>query len=117
MCKCGKGGVSHVAWGLVLIGALNWGLVGIFDFNLVNWLLGNWPMVERVVYILVGIAAVYGLVTVCRCCMKGAGASGCGCNGGACGAKGMGGACPMCGKSPCMCGKKDGAMNGQNQMK
>lgn len=105
MCKCGKSGVSHVAWGLVLVGALNWGLVGLFNFNLVSALLGGWPMVEKVVYILVGLSAVYGLVTACRCCMKG----GCG---GACGNKGMGGACPVCGKSPCMCGKKDNMMSG-----
>ena len=43
---------------LVLVGALNWGLVGGFGYNLVNALLGNWPMVERVVYILVGLSAL-----------------------------------------------------------
>ncbi len=48
---------------LVVVGALNWGLVGLFDFNLVAVLLGAWPMVERTVYILVGLSAVYTLVT------------------------------------------------------
>lgn len=48
---------------LVVIGALNWGLVGIGSFagmnlNVVNLLLGSWPAVENVVYILVGIAGV-----------------------------------------------------------
>lgn len=48
---------------LVIIGALNWGLVGLGDFmgsnlNVVNMLLGSMPMVESVVYLLVGLAAV-----------------------------------------------------------
>lgn len=51
---------------LVIIGALNWGLVGIGmfmnqNFNVVNLLLGNWPVVEAIVYLLVGIAAVVKL--------------------------------------------------------
>lgn len=110
MCKCGRGGVSHVAWGLVLIGALNWGLIGLFDFNLVNAIFGGWPMVERAVYILVGIAAVYGAITACRGCMKG------GCCG-SCGKDMHGGACPVCGKSPCMCGKKENMMPGSMEKK
>lgn len=52
-----------VACLLVWVGALNWGLVGLFDLNLVNMLLGAWPVVEKVVYILVGAAAVYEIVT------------------------------------------------------
>lgn len=51
-------GVHQVCWLLVIVGALNWGLVGAFQFNLVSYLLGNWPMVERVVYVLVGLAGV-----------------------------------------------------------
>ena len=51
-----------VAFLLLFVGGLNWGLVGLFNFNLVTFLLGNWPMVERVVYILVGLSAVYIMV-------------------------------------------------------
>lgn len=48
---------------LVVVGGINWGLVGIGHFagsnlNLVNMLLGAWPAVEAVVYILVGLAAL-----------------------------------------------------------
>jgi len=48
---------------LVFIGALNWGLVGLGSFmkinlNIVNRLLGQWPQVEWVVYLLVGVAAL-----------------------------------------------------------
>ena len=44
---------------LVIIGALNWGLVGFFQFNLVNLLFG--PGLERVIYAIVGIAGIYAL--------------------------------------------------------
>ena len=59
--------VGHkAAWALVLVGALNWGLVGGFGFNLVNTLLGSMPVVEKAVYILVGLSAVMMLL-VCKC--------------------------------------------------
>ena len=48
-----------VAFLLVIVGALNWGLVGLLDFNLVEMLLGSMPMVVQVVYVLVGASAVY----------------------------------------------------------
>lgn len=51
---------------LVVVGAVNWGLIGLFNFNLVSSLFGGWPMVERAVYILIGIAgfwAVYNKLT------------------------------------------------------
>lgn len=54
--------VGHkIAWVLVWVGALNWGLVGLFDFNLVSYLFSSWPMVERVVYVLVGLSAFFML--------------------------------------------------------
>jgi uncharacterized membrane protein YuzA (DUF378 family) len=42
-----------------LIGGLNWGLVGIFNYNLVTSLLGDASMMTKVVYALVGICALY----------------------------------------------------------
>lgn len=56
--------VRTVAKLLVFIGALNWGLVGIGhfsggDLNLVTMLLGAWPVVEAIVYILVGLSGLY----------------------------------------------------------
>lgn len=62
-----------VTFPLTLIGALNWGLVGLFNFNLVTALVGSWPMVEKLVYILVGASAVYLLFTHkddCKICSK-----------------------------------------------
>lgn len=47
---------------LIIIGGVNWGLVGAFEFNLVDSLLGEGSGVSRVVYVLVGLAAVYSVV-------------------------------------------------------
>lgn len=47
---------------LVIVGGLNWGLVGIFKFDLVNAILGGIPLLQNIVYILVGLAAVYMIV-------------------------------------------------------
>lgn len=44
---------------LVVVGALNWGLVGLLNMNLVNSLLGAWPTLEKVVYILVGVSGLW----------------------------------------------------------
>ena len=56
---------------LLLVGGFNWGLVGVgmlmgSDLNVVHMLLGAWPTVEAIVYVLVGLAAVMKLVG-CRC--------------------------------------------------
>ncbi len=64
--------VHKAAWVLVLVGALNWGLVGGFGFNLVNTVVGSMPMVEKVVYIVVGLSAVAMLFTgKCKKCCEG----------------------------------------------
>lgn len=58
---------------LLIVGGLNWGLVGLFDFNLVDAVLGSWAWLERLVYILVGLSAVYELVTHrgnCKMCAR-----------------------------------------------
>lgn len=58
------------AWGwiasiLVIIGAINWGLVGLFNFNLVNTIFGY--VVSRVIYVLVGLSGVWFLFFLCKC--------------------------------------------------
>ncbi len=71
-CNC-KGGCScsWIAKILLVVGGINWGLigVGIFmdrDLNVVYMLLGSWPTVEAIVYILVGASALYTLFG-CKC--------------------------------------------------
>jgi uncharacterized membrane protein YuzA (DUF378 family) len=54
-------GLDLLVFLLVVVGGLNWGLVGLFEYNLVDSLLGAWPMVVRLVYVLVGLAALYML--------------------------------------------------------
>ena len=56
---------------LVIIGAINWGLVGAFKTDLVVMLLGSIPKAVRIVYILVGLAGLMKLVSCfkpCPCC-------------------------------------------------
>jgi uncharacterized protein len=52
-----------IAFILVVVGALNWGLVGAADVNVVNMLLGTLPVVEKVVYVLVGLSGILLVVT------------------------------------------------------
>lgn len=44
---------------LVLIGAINWGLIGFFGFDLVSFLFGNMTWLSRIVYGLVGLSGLY----------------------------------------------------------
>ena len=44
---------------LVVVGGINWGLVGLLNLNLVEAILGSQTLLTRLVYILVGLAAVY----------------------------------------------------------
>jgi hypothetical protein len=50
--------LEWVAIALVIIGSLNWGLVGFFGFNLVSAIFGDMSVLSRIVYALVGIAAL-----------------------------------------------------------
>lgn len=53
--------VQKIALAFTIIGAINWGLVGIFDFNLVNALFNSMPIIEKIIYIIVGIC---GLINI-----------------------------------------------------
>lgn len=73
-CKTGSMGWLHmVVKVLVVVGALNWGLVGVsmllssaVEWNVVNMLLSGMPMVEAIVYLLVGVSAV-AMLFGCKC--------------------------------------------------
>ena len=56
--------IDWVAMVLVIVGGLNWGLVGAMNYNLVESLLGSWPLVVKIVYDLVGLAALYSIYHV-----------------------------------------------------
>ncbi len=51
-----------IAFILVIVGGLNWGLTAL-GFNVVEMILGSWPVVVKVVYVLVGLSAIYLAVT------------------------------------------------------
>ncbi len=51
-----------VTFVLVIIGGLNWGLTAV-GYNVVNMILGGWPAFEQLVYILVGLSALYLVFT------------------------------------------------------
>lgn len=53
--------LDMIAWILLIAGALNWGLVGLFDFNLVQSLLGFVSWLPDVVYVAVGASGLYGV--------------------------------------------------------
>ncbi|MDX9858439.1 MAG: DUF378 domain-containing protein [candidate division Zixibacteria bacterium] len=48
---------------LLVVGGLNWGLVGLFDFNLVATLFGT-SLVATIVYVLVGLSALYQVLSL-----------------------------------------------------
>ncbi|MBU2632209.1 DUF378 domain-containing protein [Patescibacteria group bacterium] len=51
--------VHFLAFLLLVVGGLNWGLVGLFNFNLVEALFGGFAGLVQVVYVLVGLSALY----------------------------------------------------------
>ncbi|HEX9015071.1 MAG TPA: DUF378 domain-containing protein [Chloroflexota bacterium] len=55
--------IDWLSMGLVIVGAVNWGLVGLLRFNLVNALFGGIPLVESAVYAIVGLAGLYLIYT------------------------------------------------------
>lgn len=55
-----------ISYILVIIGALNWGLVGLFNIDLVALIFGEMTILARIVYILVGISAIISLITSYR---------------------------------------------------
>ncbi len=52
-----------IAFIILLIGGLNWGLVGIFEWNLVAAIFGTMSVLSRIIYILVVISAIYLLIS------------------------------------------------------
>lgn len=53
--------VDTIALILIIIGAINWGLIGLFNFNLVDTLFGTMSLLSRIIYTLVGISGLWGI--------------------------------------------------------
>lgn len=53
--------IDTIALILIIIGAINWGLIGIFNFNLVDAIFGAMSVISRIIYILVGISGLWAI--------------------------------------------------------
>lgn len=59
--------MDKISLALLIIGGLNWGLVGIFEFDLVAWLFGGAAsLISRIVYVLVALAAIWCITMLFR---------------------------------------------------
>jgi uncharacterized membrane protein YuzA (DUF378 family) len=55
--------IGWIAFVLVIVGGLNWGLVGLLNFDLVAFLFGSMSLLARIVYSLVGVGALYMIIS------------------------------------------------------
>ena len=53
--------IDKTALALIIIGAINWGLIGLFSFDLVATLFGDMSILSRIIYSLVGISGLWGI--------------------------------------------------------
>lgn len=53
--------INSIVLTLVIIGGINWGLIGLFDYNLVGALFGNTTWFTRLIYTLVGVSAIWAI--------------------------------------------------------
>lgn len=53
--------IDYIAHLLIVIGAINWGLVGFFKFDLVQFIFGDMSILSRIIFALVGIAGLYAI--------------------------------------------------------
>ena len=60
------GVLDWIAMVLLIVGGINWGLVGLADFDLVATLFGDGSALSRIVYVLVGLAALYSIYTATK---------------------------------------------------
>jgi uncharacterized protein len=66
LARTSFGPVDWIALLLMIVGGINWGLVGLFNFDLVAAIFGSMTTVSRIVYVLVALAALYGIALAVR---------------------------------------------------
>lgn len=62
--------IKHFAFAVTIIGAINWGLVGVFDFEIFSYFFGAESYSCKLIYIFIGLCALFSTtfaVTECRC--------------------------------------------------
>ena len=60
--------LDWIALVILFIGGLNWGLVGLFHFDLITGIFGDYSPIARIIYIIIGLCAIYVLVRAISCC-------------------------------------------------
>ena len=60
--------INSLALTLVIVGAINWLLVGLFEFNLVDAIFGSLSVLARIIYTLVGIAGIWCIALYSKIC-------------------------------------------------
>jgi uncharacterized protein len=63
--------LDWIALVILFIGGLNWGLIGLFHFDIITAIFGDYSPISRILYIIIGLAAIYVLVRALSCCKKG----------------------------------------------
>ena len=58
--------MDWIAMTLLFVGGINWGLIGLFNFNLVAFIFGEMTTISRLVYVLVGLSALYSIYTASK---------------------------------------------------
>ena len=58
--------IDYIAMALLIIGGLNWAMVGLFDVDMVATLFGPGTALSRIVYVVVGLAALYSIYTMAK---------------------------------------------------
>lgn len=58
--------IKNLSYVLLLIGAINWGLVGLFNFNLVAYLFGDMTIVSRIIYSVVALSGIFYSILLFR---------------------------------------------------
>ncbi len=59
-----KTALEWTVFALIVVGGLNWGLVGLFGLDVIQAIFGSVPMLVKAIYVLVGLAALYKLYIV-----------------------------------------------------
>ena len=59
--------IDYTTLTIIIIGAINWGLIGLFEFNLVTFILGDMTILARFVYTFIGISAIVSAMFMHSC--------------------------------------------------
>lgn len=61
---------KYTSYILLIIGALNWGLIGFFNYDLIAVLFGDMTLISRIIYSIIGLSAFVSVITISFCNKK-----------------------------------------------